>query len=698
MAATATRAKRGEASNSTSGGRIAFLLIAPLGATAAVAGAVHGRDTGLAGRLVWVGLTLVWATAGFVLLRRRGREDLGKAASWVALLAGAAALTAAVGRGDAAALALALTIALLPAAVMHVLLALPAGVLGVDRSHAVVTGYLVGGGVGVFLWAERPSFPAWPVVIEAAVAAGVGVNGVVLRYRPAHRVERSRMRWVAVSLVAALEVVLVGLTLHALVGWPAGVLQVAAAATAPIPLGFLLERSRWPRGLADQVLVRMISLVGLTVIVTGVYLLVVGWLGHSPTQTEQMLVLLSIVAAATCAVLYRAASKRLVALANELVHGSRQSPAEVVPGFSANLSRAVPLDELLQQLAESLRNALALEAAEIWTGAGGMLDCVASDPEREPDWLRLTAPEESVVARAGVSGQAWIAVWLPQLLEGRREVDLRVSPISYGEELYGLVVAERAIESPEFDTQNEEVLSELARQVGLAIRNVRLDSRLQASLDELREQADELRASRARVVSAADAERRRIERDLHDGAQQYFAGATVNLQVAQRLVDSDPDQAKAILDALRNSTKEALENFRDLSHGIYPPLLQDRGLADALAYAARRASIATRVEATGLRRFDPEVEATVYFCCLEALQNAAKHAGEGARVTVRVWEQAGGLFFEVADDGTGLAPQYNRRGVGVTNMRDRLGSISGDLRLESDPGRGTTVTGTIPLS
>ncbi|HKD95846.1 MAG TPA: GAF domain-containing sensor histidine kinase, partial [Gaiellaceae bacterium] len=549
---------------------------------------------------------------------------------------------------------------------------------------------------GVFLWTERPSLPAWPVVIEAAVAAGVGVNGVVTRYRLAPRAERQQMRWAAVSLAAALEVVLVGLTLHVLVGWPTGVLQVAAAATIPIPLGFLVDRSGWPGGPADQVLVHTISLLGLTVIVTGVYLLVVAWLGHAPTQTQKTLVLLSIVAAAICAVLFRAANKRLVAFAYELIHGSRQSPAEVVPGFGANLSRAVPLEELLQQLAESLRVALGLEAAEVWTGSGGMLDCIASDPDRDPAWLRLTAPEESIVARAGVSGQAWIAVWLPQLLESRREVDLRVAPISYGEELYGLLVAERAIESPEFDAQTEEVLSELARQVGLALRNVRLDSRLQASLDELREQADELRASRARVVSAADAERRRIERDLHDGAQQYFAGMAVNLLAARGLVDADPEKAKVILDELHRSTQEALEGFRDLSHGIYPPLLQDRGLAEALADAARRAPIPTRVETSSLRRFDPEVEATVYFCCLEALQNAGKHAGRGAHASVRVREHEGGLLFEVLDDGAGLAPHY-RRGAGLTNMQDRLGAIRGELRIESAPDHGTKVIGTIPL-
>jgi signal transduction histidine kinase len=676
-------------------------LLALVSVAAAVVAAAHDRDASLGSRLGWVCLTVAWAATGILLLRRRASERLGRLAIWFSFLAGVVALAAALlhngEASGASALALGLAVGLLPAAMMHVLLALPVGVLGGDRTVAVGAGYLIGGGVGVFLWTERPALPTWVIVIEAGLATAVGVSGVVSRYRRAGGAERWQMRWIVLSLAAALEVVLVGVTLHALLGWPRGVLQIVLAATIPIPLGLLLERARRPQSWANHLLVRAILLTGLTAIVAGVYLLVVGWLGHDPTRTQRTLVLLSIVAAAISAVIYRAASERLATFANQLVHGSGQAPEEVVPSFAANLSRAVPLDELLQQVVESMRSALALEAAEIWAGAGGLLDCVASDPERDPGWLRLAASEESIVANAGVSGPAWVAVWLPQLLESRGEAIVRVAPISHGEELYGLVVAERAIEAPAFDEQVENVLSELARQVGLALRNVRLDSRLQASLDELREQAVELRASRARVVAAADAERRRIERDLHDGAQQYFAGVTVNLQAARGLIDTDPEQAKAILDELHSSTQDALEGFRDLSHGIYPPLLQDRGLAEALADAARRAPIPTRVEATALPRFDPEVEATIYFCCLEALQNVGKHAGEGARATLRVWEHAGGLLFEVADDGIGISSRPDTRGAGFTNMRDRLGAIRGDLRVESALNRGTRVIGTIPL-
>jgi signal transduction histidine kinase len=231
----------------------------------------------------------------------------------------------------------------------------------------------------------------------------------------------------------------------------------------------------------------------------------------------------------------------------------------------------------------------------------------------------------------------------------------------------------------------------------LADANQTLEARVADQVEELRRQAAELRASRARVVAAADAERRRIERDLHDGTQQYLAGAVVNLGVARKLVDSNPEKAKEILGELQGSAQDAMEAFRDLAHGIYPPLLQDRGLAEALANAARRAPIPTSVAARGLGRYAPEVEATVYFCSVEALQNAGKHAGEDARARVRVWEEEGRLLFEVADDGSGGVPDGTTGGAGISNMRDRLGAIGGSLSIESSSGRGTRVRGVIPL-
>jgi signal transduction histidine kinase len=227
--------------------------------------------------------------------------------------------------------------------------------------------------------------------------------------------------------------------------------------------------------------------------------------------------------------------------------------------------------------------------------------------------------------------------------------------------------------------------------------NQTLEQRVEQQVDTLQRQADELRASRARIVAAADAERRRIERDLHDGAQQYLVGLAANLVAARELAASDPEQAKTILDELAESARDAMEEFRNLAHGIYPPLLQDRGLPEALANTARRLPIPVRVAANGLGRYEPAIEATVYFCCVEALQNAAKHAGEGASAKVSLHEDADRLLFEIADDGSGVDPARLTAGTGLTNMEDRLGAIGGSMRIESGPDGGTTVAGEVPL-
>jgi signal transduction histidine kinase len=221
---------------------------------------------------------------------------------------------------------------------------------------------------------------------------------------------------------------------------------------------------------------------------------------------------------------------------------------------------------------------------------------------------------------------------------------------------------------------------------------------VEGSIDDLRLQVEELRASRARVVAAADAERRRIERELHDGAQQHFVALAVNLQLARQLTDSDPAAVKPLLEEIARDVREALEEVRELAHGIYPPLLLDLGLVEALHAAASEAGVPTRVQAPDLDRYSPEIEATVYFCCLEALDNAARHAGPGARATVRAWRERDALRFEVVDDGAGFEPDARPPGAGLTNMSDRLGALGGRLSIRSEPGQGTRVCGSIPLA
>jgi signal transduction histidine kinase len=439
-----------------------------------------------------------------------------------------------------------------------------------------------------------------------------------------------------------------------------------------------------------------IQLAGLAALVLAVYLVVVIGIGRVPTADQRTLLGFSMAAAAVTALLYQPLRARLSALAARLAAPKRDSPGEVLRTFGSRLTSALPLDELLLQLAESLRKNLVLEAAEVWTGSGGLLERSASDPDVGRARLILTSAEEAVVARAGVPGSAWLSMWLPRVLAGREGAALRAAPITHSGELLGLIVVERPPEVP-FSDEEEQVLAALARQVGLALNNVRLGSALEASLDELQLQADELRASRSRVVSAADAERRRIERDLHDGAQQHLVALAVNLRLARELAESDPVGARAVLEQLAGDVHGALEEIRDLAHGIYPQLLVDRGLSEGLRAAVSRAPVRARLETGAIGRYGPDVEATVYFCCLEALQNVGKHAGCHARATLRVWEERGGLRFEVADDGAGFDPGSEPRGSGLSNMSDRLGALGGRLSVVSAPGDGTRVAGAVPL-
>ena len=305
------------------------------------------------------------------------------------------------------------------------------------------------------------------------------------------------------------------------------------------------------------------------------------------------------IAAAVAALLYQPARRRLERIAERVRPVERTAAPDVLTTFGSRLSRAVPLDELLLELVESLRGGLALEAAEVWTGSGGLFERTASAPDRGWASLSLDAAEEEVIAAAGVSGPAWLEVWLPALIDGREDRPLRVASMAQAGELTGLIVLERAPGDEPFGAREDRLLAELARQVGLALRNLRLDSQLQASLDEIRRQTEQLRASRARVVSAGDAERRRIERDLHDGAQQQLVALSVNLRLARELTDSDPAAAAALMEQLEGDVEVALEELRELAHGIYPPFLAERGLAEALSVVAARAPLAARLEAGG---------------------------------------------------------------------------------------------------
>jgi len=435
----------------------------------------------------------------------------------------------------------------------------------------------------------------------------------------------------------------------------------------------------------------------LVAVVGGAYVLVLLALGHVPDATERRVLWLAILATAGAALLYPPLRGRAAQAADRRLRAQRPQLDEPLRRFTTRLSRAIPLEELLLQTSEVLRRTWSLRAVEIWTGSAGELERSVSDPERPPARISLVA-EQPVVAREGVAGEGFAQMWLRPLLEGRAPARLRIAPAVRDGELLGLIVAERPPGGPPFCEREDEILGELARHVALALHNARLDSALQASLATLRRQADELRASRARVVTSGDAQRRRIERDLHDGAQQRLVGLMVGLDQARELTSTDPQAAAGLLGGLKDELEDALDELRDLARGIYPPLLSGSGLPDALRAAASRAPVTCRVEADGVGRQPPDVEAAVYFCCLEALQNAAKHAGDRASVSVSLREADGRLTFSVDDDGRGFDPGAHHPGNGLTNMRDRLGAISGHVEVTSAPGSGTRVRGWVPVA
>ncbi|MDT4915891.1 MAG: hypothetical protein QOH89_591, partial [Pseudonocardiales bacterium] len=507
--------------------------------------------------------------------------------------------------------------------------------------------------------------------------------------------------WVGAGgvLAAGAAVVLVALRImtghpHLSGGWLFALLALVPLARAA---AVVVRSSR----IAGVVLVESIALAGMAGLVCVVYLVLVVGIEGAPHGHERSILVASLAAAAVVGILGIPVRHRLVQTADRWLGGREPAPGEVVSGFGARMTRAIPMDELMLQLAESLRDTIAPAGAEIWTGSDGSLALTVSVPARRADRIQLDTDERLVVGRARIGGPAWTSVWLPAVAAASGgsggSGDHRAVPVAHLGELLGMIVVRRAIGADPFTEDDELSLVELARQLGLALHNVGLDSALQASLAELAERNDQLQASRLRIVTAADVSRREIERNLHDGAQQHLVALAVKIGLARQIAeDGDAETVLAMLAGLREDVQTTIGELRELAHGIYPPLLRDRGLGEALRTAALRCPLPASVDVDLPGRYPEEVETAAYFCCLEAMQNAGKYAGDGATLAVRVHSDDATLRFELTDDGVGFDRANTGLGHGFLNMQDRLGAIGGELEVESAPGEGTTVRAAIP--
>lgn len=509
---------------------------------------------------------------------------------------------------------------------------------------------------------------------------------------------RQGYRWLGGALVLSLGAAVVLVSLFGMTGQPHALGFWLPGTLVTLPVAAVLARYVTSAGAAGRFLVEAIVAAGLAVLVCLVYLVIVVGIEGSPHGHERAVLGASLVAAAVVALFAVPVRHRLLQLGDDLVGGREPSRSDVVSGFGARMTRAVPMDELMLQLVESLHETIAPGGAEIWTGTDGQLALTVGMPARPAERIVLGAHERVVIGRGRIGGPAWTAVWLPSInADASGSADHRAVPIAHLGELLGLIVVRRAAEGELYDPDDETALVELARQLGLALHNVRLDSALQASLEELAERNEQLQASRLRIVTAADTSRRAIERNLHDGAQQHLVALAVKLGLARQIAeDGDTETVLGLLADLRNDVQDTITQLRELAHGIYPPLLRDRGLGEALGAAAARSPLPCVVDVELPGRYAEEVETAAYFCCLEAMQNAGKYAGDGATITVRVRGEADVLVCELSDDGAGFDANTAAKGHGFLNMQDRLGAIGGTLSVESAPAQGTTVSARIP--
>jgi signal transduction histidine kinase len=510
------------------------------------------------------------------------------------------------------------------------------------------------------------------VILIGAVIALLSAFSTVIavrqRFRRSTGEERQQLRWIRfvaslAGLLFASTWVIGGVFEFAGSNPDAPIFEFLFGVTAftlflGIPAAYLVAIFKHGLWDLDVVIKKAVVFGILVVLITGTAIALFLGVGASlteaaPDETQAVGVLMLLLGASIWP-LRRLAGR----IADRIVYGGRSTPYEVLTEFSGRVGQSYSTEDVLPRMAQILAEATGASTTRIWLRIG-------SELRPESAWP-ADAPRPGMIALEGdvapAIGQAHV-------------VDVR-----HQGELLGALSMDMAANDP-LNPAKERLADDLASQAGLVLRNVRL--------------IEELRASRQRIVAAQDERAKQIERNIHDGVQQQLVALAVQLKLARSAVDRDPAKAVSMLDALQASAHDALEDLRDLARGIYPPLLADKGLPAALEAQARRSPVPVIVEPDSVGRHPQDVESAVYFSVLEALNNVAKYA-DASSTTVKLRQVDGDLTFEVRDDGRGFQPSETGYGTGLQGMADRLDAVGGHLEVISEPGRGTTILGTVP--
>lgn len=510
--------------------------------------------------------------------------------------------------------------------------------------------------------------------LKAVAGAAVGISStalllsvvpavvaLVLRYRQSREEQRQQIRWLVYVVATIVAVIVLTLVAALIIGKSFGdsflnnalFLVIFALIGIGVPAAMGVAVLRYRLYDLDLVVQKTVLYATVAVLLTGVFLLVALAIGGIAGRGEAG----AVVAAAAIGLSLWPAIRLAKRVADRLVYGGRATPYEVLTEFSARVGGSYGAEDVLPRMAQIVAGAVGARRAVVWLRIGDELRPAAVAPHGDsPAPIRISGSELPALAADGT-------------------VEVR----DRGELLGAL-----SVDTPSNDPMNpskERLVRDLASQAGLVLRNVRL--------------IEELRESRRRIVAVQDERARKLERNIHDGAQQQLVALSVKLRLAEQLADRDAAKTKEMLAQLQGEVTDALENLRDLARGIYPPLLANAGLGAAVEAQARKSPVPVDFGVDGIGRYPQELEAAVYFCVLEAMQNIAKYSRANL-ARIRLVETNGDLTFTVVDDGVGFDPS-RARGSGLPNMRDRMEALGGHVEIQSSVGSGTRVAGVVPV-